>query len=119
MANSREDERDRREDERARLRDLWEAMGPDGYFTEFIKRPTQAQVKECVAALDAKGRWDEETAGELLDLLLLRFPELEKKAAVAKSPKPRTKAKKQPAGCLGVIAIFAAITALSVAAKFI
>lgn len=113
MANSREDERDRRDDERARLRDLWEAMGPDGYFTEFIKRPTQAQVKECVSELDRKGKWDEETAGDLLDLLLIRFPELAKKpkSAIAK------KSAKQPAGCLVVIVVCAGIALVSMAAK--
>lgn len=95
-----EDARDAREDAKARLAGLWEAMGPNGYFSDFIKRPTQAQVKACVAELDAKGRWDEETASALLDLLLLRFPELEKKSKQTTERKPT---KKQPAGCAGIL----------------
>jgi hypothetical protein len=114
MENSREDEKDRREEQRARLRDLWETMGPDGYFTEFIKRPTQTQVKECVAELDSKGRWDEETPGELLDLLLQRYPELRK---AAKAPRAAKSIKKQPAGCLGMIVFLAVMALFSIACK--
>lgn len=83
LKNEREyladEKREKREDEKNRIYDLHRAMGAEGYWGEFIKRPTQAQVKKCMEELDqTKPEWDEETCGDLLDLLLERYPDLQK-----------------------------------------
>lgn len=74
-----EDERDRKEEVKARLDDLHEAMGPRGFWADSLRRPTKSQVKSCIEELDrTKQRWEDDLCSDLFDLLLERFPELRK-----------------------------------------
>lgn len=110
----REEARADKEDARLRLHDLWEAMGSEGYFSDKIRKPTQAQVKACIEELDiTKPGWFEEYPSDLLDILLFKFPDLAKS-----NSKTRKKSKQSKSGCLVIFLFIAVIAFLSLTAKF-
>lgn len=98
--------RDAKEEEKERISGLVDDIRL--YFSEEIRKPTQAQVRSCVEELDrATPQWETEYPAELCDLLKIRFPELAKNATSKGSLKEARKVPKAGGSCLFVLAAFA------------
>ena len=94
----REDQRQEKEDEKLRLQDLQEELGPYGGWSQYVKKPNQTQLKDCLDALDsAYPNWEMEKGLEpLVATLSSNYPQLVKKNA----PKEKTS---KGSGCLVLI----------------
>lgn len=78
------------------------------YFSDEIRKPTQAQVRACVEELDrATPQWESEYPAELCDLLKIRFPDLAKNGASKGQRKGVKKAAAAGGSCIIVLAAFA------------
>jgi hypothetical protein len=97
----KEDEKAEREDAKERISEFQEELGPYGEWTEYIKKPTQAQIKQCLEALDEHHPdWELASGAEpLVATLISSFPVLKKKG----SPIKKSGGSGESTGCLVLI----------------
>jgi len=78
--NARDEAIMAKEDARERIAELQWEMGPEGHWSNSIKKPTLAQVRECVEELDRdNAQWEDELATPLFERLLKKHPTLRRK----------------------------------------
>ncbi len=86
------------------------------YFSDELRKPTQAQVRSCVEELDrATPQWETEYPAELCDLLKIRFPELVKNGSSMGQRKGAKKAPTSGGSCLVVLVALALPVAVGAA----
>jgi phenylalanyl-tRNA synthetase alpha subunit len=98
ITEEKEDAVDQREFEKERIKDYQDELGPYGDWAEYLKKPNQTQVRQCLEVLDKQHPDWEDTKGAeaLVATLITNFPEIKKKNA----PMPN-----ESKGCLSVIVL--------------
>ncbi len=105
---TKESLREEKEMQKERILEFQEELGPDGMWSDFIKKPNQSQIKQSLEALDREyPNWERDKGLEaLIATLTSNFPELQKRDS-----QPVNKSK----GCLSLLVIsFAIITFVSI-----